>query len=155
MIKHHATMLGLAFVLIWPAADVDASSAGDKNNKNHANKNSHPNQGSIRTPPVFTPHDRGVIGEYYRNLSSNLPPGLAKRGGKLPPGIERQIQRNGTLPRGLERSITPFPQELSHRLPALSPGYTRGLVGDSAVIVNLRSRAIVDVIHNLLNSSGQ
>jgi hypothetical protein len=83
-----------------------------------------------------------------------LPPGLAKRGGRLPPGLERQLERNGTLPPGLQKRIDPFPRELHHLLPPLSPGYTRGLLGGSAVIVNRRTRAIVDVIHNLLDSPG-
>lgn len=36
----------------------------------------------------------------YRN---NLPPGLAKRNGNLPPGLQRHIDRTGHLPPGLEK----------------------------------------------------
>ncbi len=32
-----------------------------------------------------------------------LPPGLAKRGGNLPPGLERHVERSGQLPPGLEK----------------------------------------------------
>jgi hypothetical protein len=91
---------------------------------------------------VFSASDRDVIGDYYRNRSTNLPPGL-----------ERQLERNRTLPPGLQKRIDPFPRDLHHLLPPLSPGYTREL-GGSAVIVNRRTRAIADVIHNLLDSPG-
>ncbi len=149
----HATVLALAFGLTL-APVVDASSRRDEHGRDKNNKTGK-HQASIRTAaPVFGPSDRDIIGGYYRNRYSNLPPGLAKRGGKLPPGLERQLERNGTLPPGLQKRLEPFPLELSRQLPPLSPDYTRGLIGGSAVIVNRRTRAIVDVIHNLLNSSG-
>ncbi len=107
--------------------------------------------GGQTTVPVFGPRDRDVIGGYYRDRSSNLPPGLAKRHGNLPPGLERQLRRNGTLPPGLQKRLHPFPADLSRQLPPLPSGYARGVIGGSAVIVNQRTREIVDVINNVLN----
>ena len=147
------TLLVLSFALTWaPAAD--ASSDRDQR-KGDKKRQTGEHQPAIRmAPPVFSPDDRNVISDYYRNRSSNLPHGLEKRGGKLPPGLYRQLKRNGTLPRGLQERIDPFPQALNHQLPPLATGYTRGLIGGSAIVINRRTRAIVDVIHNLLDSSG-
>src|SRR5690242_13088840 len=36
----------------------------------------------------FDDHDREVVTQYYVGHGSGLPPGLAKRGGNLPPGLE-------------------------------------------------------------------
>ena len=175
-----ATLLVLALALTWAQA-ADASSHGQRNGpkkgqkelkdddvrdedrdqdrdrdqregeKNH--KTGKHQAGVHATAPVFGPRDRDIIGGYYQNRYSNLPPGLAKRG-NLPPGLERQLERNGTLPPGLQKRLEPFPPELSRQLPPLHPDYTRGVIGGSAIIVNRRTRAIVDVIHNVLNSSG-
>lgn len=45
---------------------------------------------------------RGNANQYAWG-SRNLPPGLAKRGGNLPPGLQRQLDRRGHLPPGLEK----------------------------------------------------
>ncbi|MBE0657355.1 MAG: hypothetical protein IH602_06665 [Bryobacteraceae bacterium] len=105
--------------------------------------------------PVFGSRDRDIISGYYRARRSTLPPGLAKRNGQLPPGLERQLERNGTLPPGLQKRIEVFPKELSRQLPPLPYGYVRGLIGGSAVVVNQQTGAIVDVIQNLLIHPGK
>jgi hypothetical protein len=151
--KLPTALLVLGFALACVPADASADRDRRKGDKHHKPLK---HEESIRTTvPVFSAADRDVITDYYRNRSSNLPPGLAKRNGNLPPGLQRQLERKGTLPRGLQKRIDPFPQELNHQLPILSPGYTRGLIGGSAVIIDRRNRAIVDVIHNLLNNAGQ
>jgi len=148
------TLLVFGFALTWvPAAE--ASPGRDKPKGDRPHKTGKIDKSKRTAAPVFNTNDRDVITGYYRNRSSNLPPGLAKRNGNLPPGLQRQLERNGTLPRGLQKRIDPFPQELNHQLQILSPGYTRGLIGGSAVIIDQRNRAIVDVIHNLLNNAGQ
>lgn len=98
---------------------------------------------------VFGTRDRDLISGYFRDNYANLPPGLAKRGGNLPPGLERQLRRNGTLPPGLQKRMQPFPPELESQLPPLPPYYSRGVIGASVVIYNNRTRLIVDVIHNI------
>jgi hypothetical protein len=109
---------------------------------------------SIQPPAsVFSPRDRLFIGEYFRDISSRLPPGLRVRDGDLPPGLERQIQRNGKLPNGLEKHIGAFPRELNGRLAPLPRDYTRGLIGGTAVVIDQRTMTILDIIPNLFDSA--
>ena len=98
-------------------------------------------------PPAvaFVAEDRALIMAYLRGGPSGLPPGLAKRGGDLPPGLEKQIRRKGQLPPGLQRQVVPFPAELVARLRPLPPGYERGFVGHFALILD-RVRVVVDVM---------
>jgi hypothetical protein len=70
---------------------------------------------------------------------------LAKRGDDLPPGLEKQLQRNGHLPPGLEKKLNPFPAELERRLPPLREGLMRGVIGDSAIIMERKTSRILDV----------
>jgi hypothetical protein len=95
---------------------------------------------------VFAPTERRTIIQYYRGNYSNLPPGLAKRGGNLPPGLQRQVRRTGHLPPGLEKRVEPFPTELERRLPGLPPIYRRGIIGDRAVIYDPRTMSILDAL---------
>jgi hypothetical protein len=89
--------------------------------------------------------DRQVITQYLQGLPpSNLPPGLAKRGGSLPPGLEKQLQRNGTLPPGLAKQIQPLPVELETRLPPPPPDVRRGFVEGHVVIYNSRTSVVLD-----------
>ena len=98
-----------------------------------------------RESAEFRPEDRTYIYDYYRE-PSRLPPGLAKKNGKLPPGLEKQLRRNGRLPPGLEKKLQPFPAELDWRLPPLPVGCRRGLLEDRAVVYDTRSMAILDVL---------
>jgi hypothetical protein len=143
-------LLGVATVSA-PAAEGPPDR--DKRNGEGPHKNGKPAKIRRTEKALFTAQDRDVITGYYRNRYSNLPPGLAKRDGKLPPGLQRQLQQRGTLPRGLQKRIDPFPPELTQQLPVLSPGYTRGLIGGSAVVIDRRTRAIVDVIQNVVESA--
>lgn len=88
-------------------------------------------------------HQR-VIHEYYRAYPEGLPPGLAKRGGDLPPGLAKKLQRNGQLPPGLEKRLVPFPSELERRLPPLAPYHRRCFVGDRAIVYDQRTGGIID-----------
>jgi hypothetical protein len=84
---------------------------------------------------VFHEHDRRTIRDYFRNRYSNLPPGLAKRGGHLPPGLEKQLQRNGKLPPGLQKRIEPFPQDLEAQLPRIPERIRRVILGRRALML--------------------
>jgi hypothetical protein len=91
-------------------------------------------------------HYREAIRQYVHGVPiSNLPPGLAKRGGDLPPGLEKQLKRNGHLPPGLEKKLYPFPVELERRLPPLPPEYGRAFIGGNAVIYNKSTSIVVDI----------
>ncbi len=94
----------------------------------------------------FLPEERQIIIEYYRAPSAGLPPGLAKRGGNLPPGLEKHLVRNGTLPPGLQKRLQPFPVELERRLPSLPRIWVRVILGRHAILLERRTNRILDLI---------
>ncbi len=94
---------------------------------------------------VFSDRDRGVIRNYFQTQTSNLPPGLAKRGGKLPPGLERQLRKNGTLPPGLQKRVQPFPNDLSRQLARVPGGYSRVILAGKAMLLD-RNNKILDLV---------
>lgn len=93
---------------------------------------------------------RRVSSTYYKDRASGLPPGLAKRNGALPPGLEKQLRRNGTLPPGLQKKITPFPQALERRLTPLPVGYRRRIVDTHLIVYRPDTYRIADVILNIV-----
>src|SRR5437660_12556257 len=97
----------------------------------------------------FGPHDREVISSYYSQRTQGLPPGLAKRGGNLPPGLEKQLERNGTLPPGLQKKLEPCPPELERKLAPLPAEYRRAVIGAHIVIFNRNTNVIVDVMKDV------
>lgn len=89
-------------------------------------------------------HDRTVIRSYYAERKrKGLPPGLAKRGGKLPPGLARRDR----LPSGLEGD--PLPADLERRLTPLPVGYVRLRIGADIVLMDGRTRVIMDVAYGV------
>jgi hypothetical protein len=98
----------------------------------------------------FGPRDRDLITTYYRERAAGLPPGLAKRDGALPPGLEKQLERNGTLPPGLRKKITPVPPALSRQLTPIPAGYRRGIVDGHLIVYRLDSYVITDIIVNIV-----
>ena len=95
--------------------------------------------------PVFSERDQQLIRSYYGGGGRGLPPGLAKRGGNLPPGLEKHLRRNGTLPPGLQKRVQPFPVELTRQLPPLPSGYSRVILEGRALILN-RNNTILDLM---------
>lgn len=94
---------------------------------------------------VFSDSDRDILrgclsGDDY----SNLPPGLAKRD-RLPPGLEKQLQRNGTLPPGLQKRVQPLPHSCEVRLPRLPRDWERVILGGRVILVDQTQR-ILDII---------
>lgn len=95
----------------------------------------------------FGPQDTRLILDYYHpGGGSGLPPGLAKRGGDLPPGLQKQLQRNGTLPPGLQKKLAPFPVELNGRLGPVPGGCRRVTLGTWALLVQDSTNVILDII---------
>ena len=94
----------------------------------------------------FSDRQQDMIRAYFRSADRGrgLPPGLAKRNGDLPPGLERQLRRNGTLPPGLQRRVEPFPSDLDRRLQPLPERYSRVILSGRALI--LRGDQIVDIM---------
>lgn len=93
---------------------------------------------------IFTNRDRQLIQGYYGG-GKGLPPGLAKRGGKLPPGLEKQLRKNGTLPPGLQKKVEPFPSDLARQLSPLPSKYSRVIVAGKAIIMD-RDHRILDLV---------
>ena len=106
------------------------------------------NQGEVRYG--FGEHDREVIRTYYTGHKSGLPPGLAKRGGNLPPGLEKQLQRNGTLPPGLQKKLEPCPVELERSLPPIPADYRRAVIDAHIVVLNRHTNVIVDIYKDVV-----
>lgn len=112
---------------------------------------------NVRVEVAFNDQDRQRIRKYYesrqqgqhpgdRPHKNGLPPGLAKRE-QLPPGLQKQVEKNGTLPPGLEGR--PLPPELERELSSVPPGYVRVRVGADVVLMDGKTRVIVDVIKDL------
>ncbi len=92
--------------------------------------------------PEFGAHDREIIRNYY--AKHGLPPGLAKRHGDLPPGLEKHLQRNGTLPPGLQKKLRPLPSALQHELGPLPRGYRRGILDRHLVVYRPDTYVVAD-----------
>ncbi len=99
----------------------------------------------------FTARDRDAILAYFRGGPSTLPPGLAKRGGNLPPGLEKHLERDGQLPPGLQKRFMPLPAGLERLLPPCPAGYRRGILGQDVLILNNRTGRIADILRGVIN----
>lgn len=139
----------LAFGLAGGAAMAQGNSHGHGNGKGKGhNKQGDDQGGNVRYG--FGAHDREVISSYYSNHTQGLPPGLAKRGGNLPPGLEKQLERNGTLPPGLQKKLEPCPVALERQLPSLPLDYRRAVIGAHIVVLNKNTNVIVDVFKDVV-----
>jgi len=110
----------------------------------------------------FLPEERRAIEDYYRSINNKkkhkkgLPPGLAKRGGNLPPGLQKKLERDGQLPPGLQKRIEPLPVDLDRRLPRLPQSWERVVVERDVVLLDRRTNRILDIIENVLDiAAGQ
>jgi hypothetical protein len=103
-------------------------------------------------PPYFLPEERRIIQDYYHHAapSKGLPPGLAKRRGKLPPGLQKQLDRNGKLPPGLQKRLEPLPADLDRRLPQLPQSWERVILERDVVLIDRRTNRILDIIENVV-----
>lgn len=115
---------------------------------------------------IFSDGERKIIREYYAKGimetareqqgsgkakgkgKKGLPPGLAKRE-KLPPGLQKQLQRNGTLPPGLEKKMEPLPREIEARLKPLPPDHARVVIGTDVIILDKTTQKVVDIIRDV------
>lgn len=87
--------------------------------------------------------DRALIEEYYSARRKSLPPGLAKRHGNLPPGLAKR----DTLPPGLRGESLPV--DLERQLTPLPSGYIRLRVGRDVVLLDNRTRVVIDVAYGV------
>src|SRR5258708_4830400 len=141
----------LACGLACGAAMAQGNSNGHGNGKGKGH-NKHDDQGEQGgyVQYGFGAHDRQVISTYYSNHTQGLPPGLAKRGGNLPPGLEKQLERNGTLPPGLQKKLEPCPVELDRQLPPLPVDYGRAVIGAHLGVYNKNTNIVVDIFKDVV-----
>jgi hypothetical protein len=113
-----------------------------------------------KRPEHFSPEERRIIEEYYhqgkKSKKKGLPPGLAKRGGNLPPGLQKKLDRDGKLPPGLQKRLEPLPTDLDHRLPRLPDYWERVILERDVILVDRRSNRVLDIIENIIGlATGQ
>ena len=119
-----------------PAVQPDPEYRSDVENRSYDQPRDRPRRRLFK--PEFTNYDRqNIRGCFYD--TANLPPGLARRD-SLPPGLEKQIERNGTLPPQLESRAEPLPDACSARLPRLPVDWSRVVVGDRVLLLDPGSR---------------
>jgi hypothetical protein len=94
--------------------------------------------------PIFSARDRRVIQSCMADSDSNLPPGLAKKD-RLPPGLEKQLQRNGTLPPGLQKRVQPLPGVCQSQLSPLPSGWMRVVLSGRVLLLD-RGNRILDIL---------
>ena len=106
----------------------------------------------------FSNEERRIIENYYRKdhggkkgKKKGLPPGLAKRGGNLPPGLQKHIERNGQLPPGLQKRLEPLPRDLHGRLPRLPEYYERVILERDVILVDRRTNRVLDIIEDVID----
>jgi len=111
-----------------------------------------------KRPDRFLPEERRTIEEYYRKADDKknkakkgLPPGLAKRGGNLPPGLQKKLERDGQLPPGLQKRVQPLPVDLDRRLPRLPETWERVVVERDVILIDRRTNRILDIIENVID----
>ena len=91
--------------------------------------------------------DRAKPGKGAGNKpGGGLPPGLAKRD-SLPPGLQKQLDRNGRLPPGLQRRA--LPADLENRLPARTDS-ERVIVDNDVVLIEKGTDLVLDVIRDVV-----
>jgi len=98
-----------------------------------------------QTIEALTDLERSIITDYFQTNHANLPPGLAKRQ-SLPPGLQRQLERNGTLPPGLTRNR--LPQDLRVRLPGRED-LEFLVIDNEIVLVAAATLLIIDVLFDV------
>jgi hypothetical protein len=105
-------------------------------------------------PAHFLAEERRIIEEYYHKgkklKQKGLPPGLAKRGGNLPPGLQKQLDKNGRLPPGLQKRLEPLPVDLDRRLPRLPEHWERVILERNVILIDRRTERILDIIENVI-----
>lgn len=109
-------------------------------------------------PERFLPEERSAIESYYRKANDQkkpkhkgLPPGLAKRGGNLPPGLQKKLERDGQLPPGLQKRMEPLPVDLDRRLPRLPEHWERVVVERDVILIDRRTHRILDIIEDVID----
>ncbi len=113
---------------------------------------------------VFSEAERAIIEEFYTSKKTkpdgkkhshgkgkkDLPPGLAKKD-RLPPGLEKQLQKNGKLPPGLARNELPF--SLQNKLYPPRVGTKRYMIGRDIVLIDTKTDIILDIMRDVVHAT--
>ena len=92
---------------------------------------------------IITDADRRLIESYYQSKKGKgTPPGHAKRE-QLPPGLAKRDR----LPADI--SGEPLAPDLERRLSPLSSSYVRFRVGPDIVLIERRTRVMVDIAYGI------
>lgn len=93
----------------------------------------------------FSTKDRMIVQQYFRTSrgGSSPSPGISRKK-HLPSSLEKHLAKNGTLPSGLAKRALPI--DLENRLTAIPVGYERWIIGADVVLINSKTRVIVDVV---------
>lgn len=83
----------------------------------------------------------------HKGKDKGLPPGLAKRS-SLPPGLQKQYDKNGRLPPGLAKRN--LPDDLRNKLPRRADNQDVVEVGNDVVLIDRATGVILDTILDVL-----
>jgi hypothetical protein len=86
----------------------------------------------------FSRYDRRSIRTCLGNQST--PAAGSARRDSLPPGLEKQLERNGSLPPGLQKRIQPLPEVCNASLPKLPEDWGRVLLGGRVLLLDPSDR---------------
>ena len=145
----------MSLAAVWLIASMTAGLASAQGqSKSKAPQNTQTVGDKVRevlpvSEPVFATREISIIQGWFRTNLNNLPPGLAKRE-TLPPGLQKQLERNGTLPPGLQKKIQPLPIELERQLSAVPTGYRRVVIAGNVILMNPTTGLIYDIIRNVI-----
>ncbi len=143
-------MRGLTILLLATtvaAASPQGNSQGRGRGSQPAQESNTAATGAKTSINVFADMDVKIIREWFSKPANlkGLPPGLAKKE-SLPPGLEKQLQRNGTLPPGLQQKIQPLPPVLEVQLTKLPEGQKRVAIAGSIILMNSKTSVIIDIL---------
>jgi hypothetical protein len=96
---------------------------------------------------VFTDHDRRLIHDYYAPRYQKLPPGQVKKGTASPPSHAWRVSLNQPIHEVAQLRYLPY--ALDQRLSRLPPEYVRVIIGTDVVIMNTRTRVVVDILQDI------
>ena len=86
-----------------------------------------------------------------KGQSKGLPPGLAKRD-SLPPGLQKQLDKNGRLPPGLAKRD--LPEDLASKLPRRDGSQDVTIVDNDVVLIDRATGVILDVLNDVIVGTG-
>jgi len=120
----------------------------DKDNRHSSGRNSErQGEGEKRkNHDQFQDQDRFTVRDFYSRNPSSLPPGLAKRGGDLPPGLSR----GQVLMPEHQVYLQPLPKDLEKLLPPPPHEVIRRIIGHDIVSISKVNNKVLDVLKDAL-----